>query len=294
VRCSNACSFPGGGSCSDGGPGSEFASCNFCDDCLDCGPRCAVLICPCTAAMSTASQGTDTRPCMQARAPAMVACLRACARLVYHPPPHTSHTVDPSTAPQLCTNTCSTVGKESWANDGQCDDGRPGAQWHWQWTSCGYSEDCADCGERPFSGYQRSCDATITTSRIAGGGSKLSSPRQYPFLVSLSRGRNHNCSGTPIAPQWVLTAAHWIDVTDMYTHVVVGKHQQKLYSGVATSWQAKIFAMSTSGSSRPSSMQGMTRATATFMILRSSSWSAPTDTLQSKVLMGRAGPTSKC
>jgi len=41
VRCSNGCSYSGDGQCGDGGPGSGVANCNFGDDCLDCGPRCA-------------------------------------------------------------------------------------------------------------------------------------------------------------------------------------------------------------------------------------------------------------
>jgi len=39
VRCTNTCIGSGGGSCSDGGPGAEFASCAVGDDCIDCGPR---------------------------------------------------------------------------------------------------------------------------------------------------------------------------------------------------------------------------------------------------------------
>jgi hypothetical protein len=39
----------------------------------------------------------------------------------------------------LCSNTC------SWASDGDCDDGGPGAEWLY---SCSYGTDCQDCGPR--------------------------------------------------------------------------------------------------------------------------------------------------
>ena len=37
--CMNNCLNAGGGACSDGGPGSEFATCPYGSDCIDCGPR---------------------------------------------------------------------------------------------------------------------------------------------------------------------------------------------------------------------------------------------------------------
>ena len=37
--CLNNCLNAGGGSCSDGGPGAEFATCAYGSDCIDCGPR---------------------------------------------------------------------------------------------------------------------------------------------------------------------------------------------------------------------------------------------------------------
>ncbi len=37
--CSNTCSWAGDGVCDDGGPGSEFAACDYGTDCADCGSR---------------------------------------------------------------------------------------------------------------------------------------------------------------------------------------------------------------------------------------------------------------
>lgn len=52
----------------------------------------------------------------------------------------------------LCSDTC------GWANDGECDDGGPGAAF----DSCAYGTDCGDCGPRQSS-------VTTTTSATTGG-----------------------------------------------------------------------------------------------------------------------------
>lgn len=139
--------------------------------------------------------------------------------------------IDPTTAPQLCSNSCSWLGgSSSWANDGECDDGGPGAQW----TSCGLGEDCNDCGPRTYVGYQSQCDPTLqqptaslgaTTSARIVNGTSLASPREYMFLASLETGLYPVCVGTLIAPEWVLSAAHCYDANFEITRVSIGMHR---------------------------------------------------------------------
>merc|ERR1719356_1571002 len=62
------------------------------------------------------------------------------------PPTPQPPTVEPTPKPtpeptpqEFCSNSC------NYANDGDCDDGGPGAGY----ASCGLGTDCLDCGERP-------------------------------------------------------------------------------------------------------------------------------------------------
>jgi hypothetical protein len=57
---------------------------------------------------------------------------------------------DGSSGGDLCTNTC------EFANDGECDDGGPGADF----DDCAYGSDCRDCGPRPPQGGTCTCDVT--------------------------------------------------------------------------------------------------------------------------------------
>lgn len=51
---------------------------------------------------------------------------------------------------EVCSNTC------QYHNDGQCDDGAPGADT----ADCAYGTDCADCGPRPVTATACTCDTT--------------------------------------------------------------------------------------------------------------------------------------
>eukprot|EP00966_Prymnesium_polylepis_P124449 2877984-Prymnesium_polylepis.1 len=65
-------------------------------------------------------------------------CTDCTTRYVTLPPPSPS---PPPPAPpdnDMCTNTC------TWASDGYCDDGGPGAEY----TLCPLGFDCYDCGRR--------------------------------------------------------------------------------------------------------------------------------------------------
>ena len=109
--CFNNCLNAGGGACSDGGPGSEFATCPYGSDCADCGPR-----------VSMPSPPPKT------------------------PPPPSPLPFPPGSAPPptpvMCSNTC--PGYPDWVSDGDCDDGGPGAEF----GDCLYGTDCTDCGPR--------------------------------------------------------------------------------------------------------------------------------------------------
>lgn len=60
-------------------------------------------------------------------------------------------------------------------------------------------------------------------SRIVGG-SAVSDPHQYPWMVGLLRGGDFYCGGALIASQWVLTAAHCIKENIRNVKVVVGEY----------------------------------------------------------------------
>jgi hypothetical protein len=75
----------------------------------------------------------------------------------YDPPPSGLPTVS------LCTNTC------EFANDGECDDGGPGAEWE----ECDIGSDCGDCGSRSLAPDSTpvgdSCTADSQCTAIAEG-----------------------------------------------------------------------------------------------------------------------------
>ena len=46
TTCTNTCTDASDGACDDGGPGAEFSICGFGTDCVDCGPRSTLALCP--------------------------------------------------------------------------------------------------------------------------------------------------------------------------------------------------------------------------------------------------------
>jgi hypothetical protein len=112
----------GSGVCQDGGAGSTHAwpwpACEYGTDCDDCGPRPMLPPAP--------------LPPPPASPP---------------PPPRPPQPPQPPTGPDgsRCSNTCGWSGGEGHgADDGACDDGGRGAEYH----ACEYGTDCADCGAR--------------------------------------------------------------------------------------------------------------------------------------------------
>ena len=159
--CNDLCvgfpTYASDGFCDDGGPGAEYPDCQYGTDCTDCGPRVplappSTTLCTETCVYSSDADcddgghgsefplcalGTDCADCgpRQVLPPPPVAAPRAPSGPRAPPSP---------SAPGLCQNTC--VGFPTYASDGDCDDGGPGAEF----ADCVYGTDCADCGVRPF------------------------------------------------------------------------------------------------------------------------------------------------
>ena len=73
------------------------------------------------------------------------------------------------------------------------------------------------CGVRPF----------IIRGRVIGGVNATAN--SWPWIISLRIGGLHNCGGSLIRPNWVLTATHCLsDPTLSKYTVVVGKEGEKL------------------------------------------------------------------
>ncbi len=139
--CNDLCIFAFDGECDDGGPGSNYAVCDYGSDCGDCGPREAGgagaagesgenLVCTDTCQFAGDGECDDGGPGADyAVCDYGTDCTDCGAR-------------DARTAPvggELCLNSC------RFAFDGECDDGGPGSQY----SECGIGTDCADCGPRP-------------------------------------------------------------------------------------------------------------------------------------------------
>eukprot|EP00900_Chrysochromulina_parva_P011793 jgi/Chrpa1/20614/Chrysochromulina_OHIO_Genome00026547-RA len=159
--CNDLCvGFPmyaSDGFCDDGGPGAEFPDCQYGTDCTDCGPRTplappSTTLCTETCVYASDADCDDGGPGSEFPLCALGTDCADCGPRQVLPPPPFSAPRAPSgprappspSAPGLCQNTC--VGFPTYASDGDCDDGGPGAEF----ADCVYGTDCADCGVRPF------------------------------------------------------------------------------------------------------------------------------------------------
>ena len=167
VLCINACTFPtplgttldytNNGACQDGGVGSTSALCPFGHDCADCGERWNSFPPPFApgggpalppspppspsppperpsppkAPAPSPPAGPPLSPPSPPEGPPPVAILAG----EPSPPP-----APPPSPPAYCTNDC------GFSSDGACDDCGPNSHF----CRCGYGDDCADCGVRPF------------------------------------------------------------------------------------------------------------------------------------------------
>lgn len=98
------------GVCNDGGPSSQWADCDPGQDCTDCGPR------------------DMSEPWLAG------------------PPPPSPPSGPRPPGSYDCMDTCRDPMGNDLSDDGECDDGGPGAD-H---SDCEYGEDCTDCGRRSF------------------------------------------------------------------------------------------------------------------------------------------------
>ena len=167
--CMNNCLNAGGGACSDGGPGSEFATCPYGSDCIDCGPRVSmpsppprtppppptppsppmpptrppyppnVVLCGETCVCASDADCDDGGPGSEFPLCAYGSDCTDCGpRLARPPPPPKLPPTPPLLPGYICLNNCLNAG------DGSCSDGGPGAEF----ATCAYGSDCTDCGPR--------------------------------------------------------------------------------------------------------------------------------------------------
>lgn len=114
VLCSNTCDFARDGECDDGGPDAQFDVCELGTDCVDCGAR--------QEQGGTVTNGQNGQNGENGQGGT----------------PGGNGTTPGGPGQTMCTNTC------EFANDGECDDGGPGAEF----DVCALGTDCDDCGPR--------------------------------------------------------------------------------------------------------------------------------------------------
>ena len=137
AQCANTCPYAADGECDDGGPGALNSLCPLGSDCTDCGPRGTGGICSDSCQYAGDGECDDGGPgSLNSLCPFGSDCADCGVRTGSAPAPTPTPTPTPTAAG--CTNAC------TYAYDGDCDDGGPGAD-----TSlCSFGTDCGDCGPR--------------------------------------------------------------------------------------------------------------------------------------------------
>jgi hypothetical protein len=154
VLCSETCNFASDVDCDDGGPGADFNACTYGTDCTDCGPRVPLAPPSSVAPPSSATLCTETcnfasdvdcddgGPGSDFNACTYGTDCTDCGPRVPRSPPPPAVASPPQATGTLCNDLC--VGFPTYASDGFCDDGGPGAEF----PDCQYGTDCTDCGPR--------------------------------------------------------------------------------------------------------------------------------------------------
>eukprot|EP00900_Chrysochromulina_parva_P005704 jgi/Chrpa1/15134/Chrysochromulina_OHIO_Genome00020374-RA len=161
--CNDLCvgfpTYASDGFCDDGGPGAEFPDCQYGTDCTDCGPRVSLAppssvappssatLCTETCVWASDADCDDGGPGAEFLACALGSDCTDCGPRVVSPPPppHRDAPPPPPSPPSppsppkpparppyppnvvLCNDLC--IGFPSYASDGFCDDGGPGAEY---------------------------------------------------------------------------------------------------------------------------------------------------------------------
>ena len=158
--CLNTCSYASDGICADGGPGAQemsWRACTLGTDCADCGPRGHEWVQERLDIffLDSFSRQSYPEPFSTTYGDTFMICASDTAQLPQAPPPPSDvASPPPALTEATCLNTC------SYASDGDCDDGGPGAAY----SSCGGGTDCADCGPRGSTSFASTAATTGSTS----------------------------------------------------------------------------------------------------------------------------------
>ena len=221
--CANTCQNARDGNCDDGGPGAEFSDCVYGTDCADCGFR--VLPPPPPPPVPT----TSSPP------------------LSPTPPPPPSPTPPPpptSTPPPRCDDSC------RYGNDGDCDDGGPGAEF----TNCATGTDCTDCSiaipDQPSAGgliSSPSAAPTVVTVSLTARGS----PTDFSATVIVAiRRRFATLLGVPVDRVTLTVAAGSVLITvsiEAETEMIAAAMTTVLSTTLSNSTSAAAFLSASSG-----------------------------------------------